>query len=963
MAPFGQHPSQPLSGTAAQSDPSASLAESLAGLFWQPLPESDDMHEAPRGTGLLQIPGNVFHNFADIGQGLATVGSLAGGRMLETASGQAPFRQTDLDDVLNFTGALIDDYKTGYVDPLVRGDVGAIYNRFATRPVDVASDALMLSPGIKAASKIPAVTHLAESAKAGAMGAGAKLFGHLEQAALKSEEIGPVARMIKEKQLRDSIIGDARRAAAEAYAIDARELDAAGRRIPAPELENLRGIVEGWDPTVFRNGPGMLSEQAQEFLELNKNITRDSQSRLLQMGHVTRDQLVRERWKPVIKKWLKAQYGISDDIDLSKISDAELNTLISEVSEYGASKSIEPSYVPRMTEAAKNKVLSNPHELPEWIVTDHARRARAVAEGASLEHAPKAPWEMERTAFETGENFSADVIGSIKARRLQVLQAHELLTRMMDEVLDAAKDIRNLAPEVASAMQKDPNFTRFKPREFFGSLMDSSEVTTAFDTVQTVSNFFPEEVFIPTPLAKALEKIDRWKVGSLEKLMQGFANFARRYILGFNLLWPEKQFAQNLVMLGLFQWKGPRDALVSFTSYALMKDPKVRAMVPEILKGESFAAETGSPIFGGTLGKAHQLIERGVDFTFQRGQFYDRLSRATAGVYYALKLSERAELSGPIKGMLNSGEALNRLESVFSNPVWLEQVNQKVIKVLGDYSSLAAKERQTIRSMLLWWMWYEHILKYTAALPAEAPFKTALINAIVETHTRMREDAEGMPEGLKQAGAVRLYGMENDQGIPLYTLGGSLNPLGTITELIEFLKQPVEGAESSTVIGALNPVFTLGVALMGINPQTGREFRDPRLVSTGGRQYKYDDLKHGLLKEQHPRPLMAGGLEYAMRTFFPQPTRLAERLFAKVTTGGEPSSFTSVLSGEAAPRLTYDSGGEPLAAGTYQDILKEALLGQRAFPIDEQATIKNEAMDPLRWQKALKAGIRQHGRD
>jgi hypothetical protein len=78
---------------------------------------------------------------------------------------------------------------------------------------------------------------------------------------------------------------------------------------------------------------------------------------------------------------------------------------------------------------------------------------------------------------------------------------------------------------------------------------------------------------------------------------------------------------------------------VSFTSYALTKDPRVRALIPEIIKGESFAADAAKPAFGGALGKGQALIEKGVDFTFQRGQFYDRLSRTTAGVYYALKLS------------------------------------------------------------------------------------------------------------------------------------------------------------------------------------------------------------------------------------------------------------------------------------------------------------------------------------
>lgn len=950
-------PQQPLSGSTTQSDPGA--LPNLSGLFWEPTEAADDYHHQSRGAGLLQIPGNLLQNIGDWGQGLSVMGSQVGARILETTAGQPIIRQDDGTNALNFAKAILDDYKTGYVDPIVNGRPADLYRRAATRPLDVASDALMLAPGVKAAGKLPGVARVAESVKLGAAGARQRLFGAVEQAALRDQgTVGNVARAWQEKATRDSIVTPSARAAYEQFLKDKAALDAAHAILSPEEALNLRGKLEGWDPEVLRGQA--MSEGMQEYHQAAGRLDLDNQNRLSPMGHVSAEQAWREKWKPMVKQWFRSVYGVEAPEDLMKLPPDKFAKLLHAVSVYFKKRGIQPVHVPRMKEGNIRRVLREPGEIEPWMLKHQMRNTGA---GLGVGDAVKSPFEYERTALETGAEFSNDAHSSILARRLQVLQAHELFTRMMSAVMDASADISRLTPEQIAVLDKDPAVMRFRPREFFGSIMDQAPVTTAFDTTQTVQRIFAEEVFIPTPLAKALTNLKPWKVGSMERFLQGFANFARRYILGFNFLWPEKQFGQNLSMLGMFQFRGPKDALVSFASYVLMTKPEIRALVPELIKGEAFAGEAAAPAFGGRLGQAQAAVEKVVDFTFQRGQFYDRLSRGVAGVYYALKLSESPALAGPIRGMLTTGEAINRMELVFSNTAHMQQVNQKVITVLGDYSRLAAKERQAIRSCLLWWMWYEHILKYAAALPANAPMKTALMGAIAQTHTRLREDAdgdaEGMPEGLKKAGAVKLYGMENDQEIPQYLMAGSLTPLATISELVEFFRQPVEGSESSTVVGAMNPLFTFGVALMGINPQTGREFRDPRLVSIGGRQYDYHELQQGLLNEKHPRPLMAGGLEYAMRTIFPTPTRLAERVFAKVTTGGEPSQFTSVLSGEAAPRVVYDSGGEPLAAGSVWDIVKEAMLGFRAFPIDEEANKQNASIDRYRLRKALRAAPRQ----
>ena len=317
------------------------------------------------------------------------------------------------------------------------------------------------------------------------------------------------------------------------------------------------------------------------------------------------------------------------------------------------------------------------------------------------------------------------------------------------------------------------------------------------------------------------------------------------------------------------------------------------------------------------------------------------------------------ELRPTVTGLVTSGEAINRLKQVFGSAEATEKVAAQCLSVLGDYSHLTASNRALLRSTLLWWMWYEHIVKFTATLPAKAPIKLALMNATAEVMPEMFQ--QDVPDGgLKKAGAVRTSG-ESPDGIPLYTLGGSLNPWTTISELMEMIEQPVEGNESSTVLGAVNPFFSiLAAQLFKFNPQTGREFRDPSTVGKDGKFYDPKDIKHGVLEEVHRAPNL---IEYVARTVFPAPTRFLERLYAKMATGGEPSAFTALPglagAGNPAPRTVYGPEGKPLTAASYADITKETLLGQRAFPLDPEAAERMNAMHPKKWQQVYRAMVLQ----
>ncbi len=75
----------------------------------------------------------------------------------------------------------------------------------------------------------------------------------------------------------------------------------------------------------------------------------------------------------------------------------------------------------------------------------------------------------------------------------------------------------------------------------------------------------------------------------------------------------------------------------------------------------------------------------------------------------------------------------------------------------------------------------------------------------------------------------------------------------------------------------------------------------------------------------------------------------------KAMTGGESSQFTAVLGGNSAPRRAFGKDGEPIAAQSEFDIILQSILGQRALPVDIEASETMDDIEARRYQKALRA--------
>lgn len=934
----------------AQADPSdEGLLGDLRNLWEEPLPdnESSDFQEIPRGAGISQIPGNLLHNIKDIGQGLGVAGSLAGARLLESFPsvnsdgqfqlGQMPVRMSDLDDIGRTMDAVVSDVKTNWVDPLIEGRYEDIYRYAATRPLDFASDVLTVSPllkGTKAAAlaekMLPAAVSKAKTSPVGTF-----ITGKVEQVADHFE----TAREIKEGIKARQILAARDKALMEDVSKAHPELQRLYAQINPSERALVMDILTGRHPEVLKNGYANISKEIRAFRDAVERQTEKRLAQLLEMGQVTAEQAHLDRYKPMLDEYLRTVRGISSNVD--KLSDSELAALIREVEQYAKRRGIRPVYQARMTDKEIRRILANPFSIPEDI-------ARVLKNRIENGDTTRFSREHARSRVTKAEGFSDDSLKATLASDLQTAQAYHAYKALLDKVLNDAVPISKMSPAQVKLLEEG-SLTLFDAKQFFGNVFGEAsglQIPTAVDAI------FPEPIAIPTSVLKSFAKVGRWQRGTIETVLRSVANFSRRYVLGFNLLFPEKQFGQNLVMLGMTQFVGPRDAMVSLASYAMAFDKNIQKLIPAEIVMEQFANEIPK-VASGKLGKLMQVPDKIADFTFWRTQVLDKYTRTAAAIYYGLKLSEADPALGRIiTGMVDSGEAINRLNRTFADPARASQIAKRVTTTLGDYSSLSAAKRANIRSCLLWWMWYEHIVKFTASLPYTNPLKVSLMNSIVRTYPELFQ--EDVPDGpLKKAGAIMLPDRFNEQDMPMATIGGSLNPWSTLPELVEMLVQPMQGDESSTAIGAMNPLFSYAMVLFNRkNPQTGKSFRDPDMVSMGGHQYKREDLEAGRMIEQEPIP---HALEYIMRTFFPPVMRSMERLYAKAMTGGEPSQFTAPLAGRAAPRRAFGTGGEPLAAPSEFDIILQSIIGQRAIPIDIEANSAMEDIEERRYRKAIRA--------
>lgn len=916
----------------------------------------------------------------------------------------SPEEPSDFQTAGNVFHAVVDQYKQNYYDPIATGHPEQIAQYALEHPLYFGLDVapvLKWSGAAKIAGKVAASARNSEMV-VNAVSKAKNIF----HAAVEQAEAHPAlqerVQNIKRGMYQRNLENDFNSRMGDDYAqrkIIYGKLLESKKALPEAEQAELMAIAEGTHPNVLQQGYAGVSPGQQEYLAHLRELAQNTASRAKQLGHLTDEDMFKATYAPLVKPLVRRMFGI--DVDFDALPVIEKNKLLylakTELDRLG----VKPIYQARMFEREAGKVLQSPFEFKPGLLRVAAQRAKratelpTMPELASREKALKLArieaqnaltaeernaWEQQAASHETfirdakraqniangnkdhmadvkklgfeferkaerGEQFSADSAKVAIARDIQVNQAYHLYSALLDRITKEATDVANLTPK-EQAMLQAGLLSEWTPRELFRNMTRQIRDMAEADQI-ALASALPERVVLPTPLVESLTKFAKMqdKPGYLKHI----ANFARRYVLGFNLTFAEAQGGQNLIMLGLTQFKGPRNAILSIASYALAMDKNVVKKLPPGMLEEMFEGEriTGQGIFG-------KHVEGFIDKNFERTAHYDRYARAVAGIQYALEMSETTPEFGPLlTGWLDSGEAMNRIAHVMGDAKLAEPVAKKVLTVLGDYTRQTAQKRAAIRSNLLWWMWYEHALKFAYFLPGHNPVKTSLLSGLIRVTPELFQDPNASPETNKM-GAVRVKGAENSQGIPYYIMGGALNPLGTIPEILEQITQPFDtGSTENSAIGAMNPIWSLAIAALAHrNPQTGNDFKDPNMVQAG-EQFKPEDVAQGEYKPQHPVPNL---FELAGRYFINRPVRVAERITAALA-GGEPSQFTTPWN--PAPRKQFNAEGAPIAPPSWPNLALQLLVNIRTTPIDESTRPIIERLHQQNMIKARRNAARQ----
>lgn len=886
-----------------------------------------------RGGSISDVPMNAVKDAADIAKGMYQVAALPIARLFEATSGNGGlFRESDITEFGKFTADIIDQYKTTYLDPVLQGRPLDILQYGVEHPIQAAGDwipALKVAGVGKIAGKAASIAGKSEAlAKAGETAK--MLYGQLETKAPAIFEAIETARTDQQffqplrKELVDTLNNQERAALIESW-----------KAVPAAEQGVMSRVLEG---TLAQK----LSQQGQAFVDLYKPFVKRLGDRILSDGLVSAAEIEMARWIPAT---LQKFGGAVNDYDPQTFA-----RMVEAVKKELTAQGIDPAYVPWMSQKQVQSVLNR----APWSISDRLTKA-AIANKEAGQVVDQPGFAKARKG--TGEGYHDNPLELALARDTESWKYHLFFRKLMDRAIQlgtSADEFTKLP------FEKQAGLVPFNLHEFYKEVVGG--VVEKIADKETLAATLPEVVYMPRTVARALKNVRSGSSGPA-KFIQYANGFAKKYMLGLNPLFPEKNYLNNETMLFVSQWQGPQDIAKTVASHILAMNPEVRKAIPAHLLNEDVAGKLGSGA-GMLPTPVGKVIDKLADKNLARAAKYDQLSRAKAIIYYALHLSEKLGHKKLIGEICSAGDAINRIQGVANDSAAVVELSRRVNQVCGDYSQVTMRTgwRKYASDSFMWYSWWEHATRFAFALPARNPYKTSIMNHLAQVAPVWFED-EAAPEYLRQAGAVRIQGKTNPQGLPEYVTASSLSPFGTVPELLQMIHAPFNeyAGDGAGLYSSVNPLFSVLYALIfHKNPQSLRDFSNPDLVKFQGRQYKPEDIAAGKqdIQEVHPVP---NPIELVGRQTFSWPVRAAERIYTKATADAEPSQFTAPIAGQAAPKRVSSLGYEPMAADNWGDIALQIFLGFRAMPIDDQAEMMRQMYEPKQQQQMQRSYMRQFG--
>lgn len=886
-------------------------------------------------------PGQFMQNTtADVGnmiQGMAALGSVGVSRIADTLphdilSGEAfkpgyqspkdwyfgassygskaPLRPEDPAYLAGMGASILQGYNDDYLQPILRGDLGAIGNRFLDKPVSTFGDLAPL-PGVTKGivKRIP-------------------YSGELIDAAGRIVERVPIANKVQQILREQALAKEQQSEFARGVALHDYDY-----------TNNIWGIVDKLS-TAYKKVPENLREQLIPGAEMtDQSAIAAVQGNRQASGFLEKVNNANEALAAGLKRWGflsdesadLARYGPS----MGGISGAEMAAPHGQAAlAIAKSADKQPVYMGRVQKWEVGEAQRNKGSMfsAKRGTTDTA--VAAATDGVATSGKPG--WLRERIREIRGDVFTKDALETATTR---LIQGHRIvaLTEFFEWVFENPK----LAGDTAYSAER-----------FFMSLAKDKGISRN-DMVHFMNaNKVPGVIYLPAKIVDKLNKLEKGltsKAGRnnpFTKTLEKGAAVEKMAQLGLNIGWASWQTLQNSIIYGLSAFRGVQDIPASIMAMALAHDADVvralpRKWIADLSEGNVTAANNLSKAFAPVLAIPNAV--------FKLASAGDNYWRLVGGIRHMLsqanKLDPQARLLMHEAFNLQANKASVLVLSKNADAIYEAGVH--IDKWFGRYDQLFNDQKWALRMIYPYTNWYFHSLSILKALPEEVPFKTSLISRLIAEAPARFQDENVLTESELRSGAV-VSGRLGPNGSPVIMNGNQLAlPQATALEIArQILSAPnsITAAKANSML--LNWMLQVPFMMTANEDSSGHEFSSPELIKVKGMTFDQagnqvdgykPDVLHLMLRA------IAPGTEKQIRETRAHPFK--------------PSDATSVLNSNPLPRRDFSSG-EPVKN---ENIVQRMVGDLTKLRGHEQAISKQteRQLDSYKQKEFRRAKVRQ----
>jgi len=477
--------------------------------------------------------------------------------------------------------------------------------------------------------------------------------------------------------------------------------------------------------------------------------------------------------------------------------------------------------------------------------------------------------------------------------------------------------------------------------------------------INQLNNFLkdiPEKISVPPVVAAALKNIihedPAGPQGLAARTWAMQAQVFKTFALGLDMFWAVNQTIQNGMIAQVAMWRSPRDVAATMLAHIMAFDPKVRAMLPKNWMTDAGVTSAGTDGLMGALAKFAPPMHWYMDKVFKTATAGDNYWRGVIGIYNLMRSVEELEPAMRV-GLTDAFKLAARQQQIVRgvdfHPAAVAKAGREIEKWMGQYDELTARMWATPRAILPFFLWYKHAFSVAMAMTTDTPVKNMVLASIEARMPAVLQDDPRLSKWDKEHGVVMLKDQYGDAyrgpNRGYLTKGGvAMTPFGQAPELARTMANIIFNQGKPITGLVTHPNIQMAQGLMGQNPGTGMDWKNPALNQSGGQQW--DPFGMDVVDRVSPPPL-----DLFMRSHLPRQEAIVR---AAMTPGKVPSDFPGEPKRDRKHKAGYKAF-DPLQQAIFTAL--KQMPHEQGFTTEE-----SDAMDRHQKTKAKKLNNQQRWR-